>query len=116
MILPGLSICYFVAGCPSNNFQALKRSATPLDNLEHLAYNESRQRDDKAHSSSGLGRRPLKAEITGSNPVCATICPFLIASARSRSGLRRFCLFKFVSLLWGAQQFEFGSLRRPVQQ
>ena len=25
-----------------------------------------------AHSSSGLGRRPLKAEITGSNPVCAT--------------------------------------------
>ena len=26
----------------------------------------------QAHSSSGLGRRPLKAEITGSNPVCAT--------------------------------------------
>src|SRR5689334_11308979 len=26
----------------------------------------------EAHSSSGLGRRPLKAEITGSNPVCAT--------------------------------------------
>src|SRR5690348_1570774 len=26
-----------------------------------------------AHSSSGLGRRPLKAEITGSNPVCATV-------------------------------------------
>ena|GEM_PF-6029444 len=26
----------------------------------------------KAHSSSGLGRRPLTAEITGSNPVCAT--------------------------------------------
>ena len=25
-----------------------------------------------AHSSSGPGRRPLKAEITGSNPVCAT--------------------------------------------
>ena len=25
-----------------------------------------------AHSSRGLGRRPLKAEITGSNPVCAT--------------------------------------------
>ena len=25
-----------------------------------------------AHSSSGLGHRPLKAEITGSNPVCAT--------------------------------------------
>jgi hypothetical protein len=26
----------------------------------------------EAHSSSGLGHRPLKAEITGSNPVCAT--------------------------------------------
>ena len=25
-----------------------------------------------AHSSSGLGRRPLKAEIRGSNPLCAT--------------------------------------------
>ena len=25
-----------------------------------------------AHSSSGLGHRPLRAEITGSNPVCAT--------------------------------------------
>ena len=25
-----------------------------------------------AHSSSGLGHRPLKAEITGSKPVCAT--------------------------------------------
>src|SRR5581483_135886 len=25
-----------------------------------------------AHSSSGLGHRPLKAEITVSNPVCAT--------------------------------------------
>ncbi len=25
-----------------------------------------------AHSSSGPGRRPLKAEITGSSPVCAT--------------------------------------------
>ena len=25
-----------------------------------------------AHSSSGQGHRPLKAEITGSNPVCAT--------------------------------------------
>ena len=28
--------------------------------------------DRGAHSSSGLGHRPLKAEITGSNPVCAT--------------------------------------------
>ena len=28
--------------------------------------------DAVAHSSSGPGRRPLKAEITGSSPVCAT--------------------------------------------
>ena len=28
-------------------------------------------RTQLAHSSSGLGHRPLKAEITGSNPVCA---------------------------------------------
>ena len=27
---------------------------------------------DAAHSSSGLGHRPLKAEIRGSNPLCAT--------------------------------------------
>ena len=29
--------------------------------------------DNVAHSSSGLGHHPLKVEITGSNPVCATI-------------------------------------------
>jgi hypothetical protein len=29
-------------------------------------------RNVKAHSSSGLGHRPLKAEIRGSNPLCAT--------------------------------------------
>lgn len=28
-----------------------------------------------AHSSSGLGHRPLKAEIRGSNPLCATHGP-----------------------------------------
>src|SRR5437870_12808895 len=27
---------------------------------------------DQAHSSSGPGPRPLKAEITGATPVCAT--------------------------------------------
>ena len=27
------------------------------------------------HSSRGLGHRPLKAEITGSNPVCGTTGP-----------------------------------------
>jgi len=30
-------------------------------------------RSNQAHSSSGLGHRPLKAEIRGSNPLCATI-------------------------------------------
>jgi hypothetical protein len=30
----------------------------------------------EAHSSSGLGHRPLKAEIRGSNPLCATISGF----------------------------------------
>ncbi len=29
---------------------------------------------DVAHSSRGLGHLPLKEEITGSNPVCATNC------------------------------------------
>ena len=28
--------------------------------------------DAAPHSSRGLGHRPLKAEITGSNPVCGT--------------------------------------------
>jgi hypothetical protein len=28
--------------------------------------------DAVPHSSRGLGHRPLKAEITGSNPVCGT--------------------------------------------
>ena len=36
------------------------------------------------HSSRGLGHRPLKAEITGSNPVCGTSSP-----TRSRSRCRR---------------------------
>jgi hypothetical protein len=31
-----------------------------------------------AHSSRGLGHLPLKEEITGSNPVCATISPLLL--------------------------------------
>ena len=29
-------------------------------------------RSEVAHSSRGLGHLPLKEEITGSNPVCAT--------------------------------------------
>jgi hypothetical protein len=42
-----------------------------------------------AHSSSGLGHRPLKAEITGSNPVCA-IRTHNHVSSQATSGLRRF--------------------------
>ena len=45
---------------------------------------------NEAHSSSGLGHRPLKAEITGSNPVCATNHVFKDASSQMRSGLGRF--------------------------
>ena len=40
-----------------------------------------------ARSSSGLGRRPLKAEITSSNLVRATIFNCLTYLARSSSGL-----------------------------
>ena len=47
-----------------------------------------------AHSSSGLGHRPLKAEITGSNPVCAIpiICshPYL-GSSDATGCLNRMC-------------------------
>ena len=32
----------------------------------------SLSRSEVAHSSRGLGHLPLKEEITGSNPVCAT--------------------------------------------
>src|SRR6266852_6781130 len=45
---------------------------------------------NEAHSSSGLGHRPLKAEITGSNPVCATSPIFKDVSSQMRKGLRRF--------------------------
>ena len=50
---------------------------------------------DLARSSSGSGRRPLKAEITGSNPVRATksfrdtpIVPLYMARSSSGSGRR----------------------------
>src|SRR6266536_2374789 len=43
----------------------------------------------EAHSSSGLGHRPLKAEITGSNPVCATEVTFYHVSIRLTPGSRR---------------------------
>ncbi len=41
---------------------------TAIDKYQAPGYDIARS---KAHSSSGLGHRPLKAEITGSNPVCA---------------------------------------------
>ena len=34
---------------------------------------------DVAHSSSGPGHRPLKAEIRGSNPLCATNLLFKVS-------------------------------------
>ena len=48
-----------------------------------------------AWSSSGLGRRPLKAEIGGSNPLQAT----KLSQVRSFPGL--FC---FLYRLWGFEQ------------
>ena len=51
------------------------------------------RKDILAHSSSGLGRRPLKAEITGSNPVCATILSNTFVSVRLRSGSGRFAFW-----------------------
>lgn len=42
-----------------------------------------------AHSSSGLGHRPLKAEIRGSNPLCATkakITPCFEAKSAGQGG------------------------------
>src|SRR6266571_7319474 len=46
---------------------------TTIDKYQAPGYDIARS---KAHSSSGLGHRPLKAEITGSNPVCATKRPW----------------------------------------
>src|SRR6266571_8381881 len=46
-----------------------------LTNAQQRGYDIARSKLRKAHSSSGLGHRPLKAEITGSNPVCATYDP-----------------------------------------
>ena len=47
-------------------------------------------RNAQAHSSSGPGRRPLKAEITGSTPVCATLEPSHNVPSQSTSGLGHF--------------------------
>jgi hypothetical protein len=41
-----------------------------------------------AHSSSGLGHLPLKEEITGSNPVCAT--KFIVCRASLKEVLSLF--------------------------
>jgi len=38
----------------------------------------------EAHSSSGLGHRPLKAEIRGSNPLCATTRPTSMSESGNR--------------------------------
>lgn len=43
-----------------------------IEELNLLFLKTNFEQSFKARSSSGLGRRPLKAEITGSNPVRAT--------------------------------------------
>jgi hypothetical protein len=53
-----------------------------------------------AHSSSGLGRRPLKAEITGSNPVCATTTLSVNASGQVIPGPNSFWLRLLRALDW----------------
>ena len=68
-----------------------------------------------AHSSSGLGHRPLKAEITGSNPVCATtasLTPFSKAKlgpgTADKSAFANILLTKLFDDLFfrrGAEQF-----------
>ena len=45
---------------------------------------------NEAHSSSGPGHRPLKAETAGSNPACATRASTPDVSSLLTSGLRRF--------------------------
>ena len=45
-----------------------------------------RRRHPEPHSSRGPGHRPLKAEITGSNPVCGTTSPASRGTARRGTG------------------------------
>ena len=53
------------------NLVATTFATTPLK--YEVKYVGEKSKLGVAHSSSGRGHRPLKAEITGSNPVCATI-------------------------------------------
>ncbi len=48
----------------------LRGEKIAIDKWQTTGYHIAR--NTQAHSSSGPGRRPLKAEITGSTPVCAT--------------------------------------------
>jgi hypothetical protein len=68
----------------------------------------------EAHSSSGLGHRPLKAEIRGSNPLCATTRPTSI----SESGNRECVSFLDVPVqplrpIWGVWSSHFVTTRQP---
>ena len=60
-----------------------------------------------AWSSSGLGRRPLKAEIGGSNPLQATI-------EYCRSGDCLAC-FGFFVRLWGFEPMRWNSVKKTAQ-
>ena len=53
-------------------YDRLVTSVVTSGDKTHVKCNCQTAHSYLAHSSSGLGHRPLKAEITGSNPVCAT--------------------------------------------
>ena len=53
-------------------YDCLVTSVVTSGDKTHVKCNCQTAHSYLAHSSSGLGHRPLKAEITGSNPVCAT--------------------------------------------
>src|SRR2546425_4725299 len=69
---PGL--CYNFGGTPVGEQPVAEwcNGSTTDSESVSLGSNPSSAARLVAHSSSGPGRRPLKAEITGSNPVCAT--------------------------------------------
>ena len=64
-----------------------------------------------ARSSSGSGRRPLKAEITGSNPVRATIdCSRLLREPFS------YCLLRICYLVDRAKAIPFKNVMQACME
>ena len=71
-----------------------------------------------ARSSSGSGRRPLKAEITGSNPVRATIDysgllrePFCYTASLTSGSTAVFMILLFGWILSRRKKFKLGLAR-----